>query len=134
MKRVCGRAEGNAGADLDAAPGPVRPARIEIRGTAGRPVAAAPLLDEWPGRTQDNPMTSGTIDWREAPPADCRHGALAIGNFDGVHLGHAALLAELARQARAAGGPAVALTFDPHPLAVLRPEAYLPALTTLPER
>src|SRR5262245_39487327 len=91
-------------------------------------------------------MASWTIDWRGPPPPECRRGALAIGNFDGAHRGHAALLDELARQARASdggseggfaargGGPAVALTFDPHPLALLRPGALLPALTTLAER
>ena len=46
---------------------------------------------------------------------------LAIGNFDGVHRGHAALIARLRAGADAAGVPALALTFDPHPLALLRP-------------
>ena len=46
---------------------------------------------------------------------------LTLGNFDGVHLGHRALLA--ACRARAAGGPVVAVTFDPPPVRVLRPEA-----------
>src|SRR5262249_13361081 len=56
------------------------------------------------------------------------------GNFDGAHRGHAALLAELQARARAVGGPAVALTFDPHPLALLRPEQLQPFLTTLADR
>jgi riboflavin kinase/FMN adenylyltransferase len=59
---------------------------------------------------------------------------VAVGNFDGVHRGHAALVAELRRQARAVGGPAVAVTFDPHPLKVLRPEQFQPVLTTVSER
>jgi riboflavin kinase/FMN adenylyltransferase len=59
---------------------------------------------------------------------------VTIGNFDGVHRGHAALLATLRRQAQAVGGPAVVLTFDPHPLQLLRPEQFLPVLTTPPER
>lgn len=46
---------------------------------------------------------------------------LSIGNFDGVHLGHRAIVGETVRRARAAGAPAAVLTFDPHPLAVLRP-------------
>ena len=49
-------------------------------------------------------------------------GALTIGNFDGVHLGHAALVKELVSAAQAAAGPAVVFTFDPHPVTVLRPE------------
>ncbi len=59
--------------------------------------------------------------------------ALTIGNFDGVHRGHAALI----RSAREAVGPAgrvVVLTFDPHPAAVLRPEAVPPRLGTLEQR
>jgi riboflavin kinase/FMN adenylyltransferase len=63
-------------------------------------------------------------------PDACRGGALAIGNFDGVHLGHQALLAEAVRQAR----PAVAVTFDPHPIQILRPAAVQPFLSTLAER
>lgn len=45
--------------------------------------------------------------------------AIAIGNFDGVHLGHRALIARACERARATGGQAVALTFDPHPSAVV---------------
>ncbi len=60
--------------------------------------------------------------------------AVAIGNFDGVHLGHRALF-ELARaKAAAAGGPAAALTFDPHPVRVLRPGLLPPCLTPLPRK
>jgi len=60
--------------------------------------------------------------------------AVAIGNFDGVHLGHRALF-ELARaQARARGAPAVALTFNPHPVRVLRPGLLPPCLTPLPRK
>jgi riboflavin kinase/FMN adenylyltransferase len=56
------------------------------------------------------------------PPA-FRGGAVAIGNFDGVHLGHARLLARLQAMARRVGGPAVVLTFDPPPVRILRPQA-----------
>jgi riboflavin kinase/FMN adenylyltransferase len=47
---------------------------------------------------------------------------LTLGNFDGVHLGHQAILGALTARARASGGQAVVLTFEPHPLAVLVPE------------
>jgi riboflavin kinase/FMN adenylyltransferase len=77
-------------------------------------------------------MASYAIDWRAMPPGDCRGGAIAIGNFDGVHRGHAALIAELRRQAREINGPAVALTFEPHPLELLRP-GQAPPLLTAPE-
>jgi riboflavin kinase/FMN adenylyltransferase len=79
-------------------------------------------------------MADAKIDWNETPPANCRGGAIAVGNFDGVHRGHAALMAELRQQARAVGGPAVALTFDPHPLELLHPERMMPPLTTPAER
>jgi len=79
-------------------------------------------------------MAAYTIDWDATPPGDCRCGAVSIGNFDGVHRGHAALVAELRRQADALGGPAVALTFDPHPIELLRPTQAPPRLTTTEDR
>ena len=47
---------------------------------------------------------------------------VTIGNFDGVHIGHQLLFSEVALRARRIGGASVAITFDPHPLKVLRPE------------
>ncbi|MHB1845930.1 MAG: bifunctional riboflavin kinase/FAD synthetase [Deltaproteobacteria bacterium] len=57
--------------------------------------------------------------------------ALAIGNFDGAHLGHQALFAEARRLSRELGGPAAALTFEPHPGKVLGPKVAPRLLTTL---
>lgn len=65
-------------------------------------------------------------------PAVYQGGALSIGNFDGVHRGHAKLLGRLVARARDLGKPAVVLTFDPHPLAVLRPE-FAPTPLSTPE-
>jgi riboflavin kinase / FMN adenylyltransferase len=79
-------------------------------------------------------MAIVTLNWEETPPAGCRSGAVAVGNFDGVHRGHVALLAELAQQAREVNGPVVVLTFDPHPLKLLRPEQFLPVLTLAADR
>lgn len=79
-------------------------------------------------------MAVYTLDWDAMPPEDCRGGAVSIGNFDGVHRGHAALIDELRRQADALGGPAVALTFDPHPIELLRPDQAPPRLTTTEDR
>jgi riboflavin kinase/FMN adenylyltransferase len=79
-------------------------------------------------------MSAFHLDWNQTPPAALRGGALAIGNFDGVHRGHAALLEELRRQADEASGPAVAMTFDPHPLQLLRPEQFQPVMTTPADR
>jgi riboflavin kinase/FMN adenylyltransferase len=79
-------------------------------------------------------MSIHTLAWDEMPPAAIRGGAVAIGNFDGVHRGHAALMTELRREAHALAGPAVALSFDPHPLKLLRPEQFQPVLTTVADR
>jgi len=59
--------------------------------------------------------------------------AITIGTFDGVHRGHAALV-EAARKAAGDGGRVVALSFDPHPLSVLRPEAAPLRLSTFRQR
>ena len=59
---------------------------------------------------------------------------LAIGVFDGVHLGHRAVIAQLARGARADQGIAVAATFDPLPIHVLAPGAPALALSDVDER
>jgi riboflavin kinase/FMN adenylyltransferase len=79
-------------------------------------------------------MASHRIDWQETPPAECRGGVIAIGNFDGVHRGHASLVAEVGRQARSRRVPAVVLTFDPHPREILRPGLAQPLLTTTADR
>jgi riboflavin kinase/FMN adenylyltransferase len=59
---------------------------------------------------------------------------LTIGNFDGVHRGHQILVSEMVEAAHAAGCQAGLLTFDPHPVAVLRPDLALPYLTSPEER
>jgi riboflavin kinase/FMN adenylyltransferase len=56
--------------------------------------------------------------------------AVAIGNFDGVHRGHQALLAAARAAADAQGGEAVVLTFDPHPISVLMPHLAAPLINT----
>ena len=55
-------------------------------------------------------------------PAALRPCVVTLGNFDGVHRGHRAVLNALVDAGRRFGLPAVAITFDPHPIAVLRPE------------
>jgi riboflavin kinase/FMN adenylyltransferase len=64
-------------------------------------------------------------DW----PESLRSGAVSIGNFDGVHLGHAQIVERLLRVARSVNGPAVVFTFDPHPVRLLRPQQAPPPLT-----
>jgi riboflavin kinase/FMN adenylyltransferase len=58
----------------------------------------------------------------------------AIGNFDGVHLGHQAILSAVLSEARAQGARAVAITFDPHPEQFLRPAQAPLLLTPIEER
>jgi len=62
-------------------------------------------------------------------PADARGGAVSIGNFDGVHRGHVAIVQRILARARDVSGPAVVFTFDPHPVRLLRPEQCPPPLT-----
>lgn len=62
-------------------------------------------------------------------PDELLRGAVAIGNFDGVHLGHARIVERLIAKAREVGGPAVVFTFDPHPVRLLRPSQAPPPLT-----
>ncbi len=59
---------------------------------------------------------------------------LCIGNFDGVHRGHHRLLGAAIDRAREIGGESVALTFEPHPRCVLRPDDCPASLTTLDEK
>ncbi|WP_027135235.1 bifunctional riboflavin kinase/FAD synthetase [Geminicoccus roseus] len=64
-------------------------------------------------------------------PSAARGLALAIGNFDGVHLGHRAILGRAAAEARDLGVPAGVLTFEPHPRELFRPESAPRRLTPL---
>jgi riboflavin kinase/FMN adenylyltransferase len=63
-----------------------------------------------------------------------RGGVVTVGNFDGVHLGHQAMLRDVAERARAAAVPSIVVTFDPHPLKVLHPERAPKMIQTLRQR
>ena len=67
-------------------------------------------------------------------PADLGPVVAAIGNFDGVHLGHRELLSSAVKEARERGARALAITFDPHPEQFLRPEVAPKLLTPIPDR
>lgn len=67
-------------------------------------------------------------------PASSEGTVVTVGTFDGVHLGHIAVLREIASRATAAGRKSVLVTFEPHPLEVVNPQAAPPLLTTGPER
>ncbi|MDO4686792.1 MAG: bifunctional riboflavin kinase/FAD synthetase [Corynebacterium sp.] len=67
-------------------------------------------------------------------PADLGRSVVTIGVFDGVHRGHRALIGEARATADKLGVPCVVMTFDPHPLAVLRPDRMPPMLGNLRDR
>jgi riboflavin kinase / FMN adenylyltransferase len=71
------------------------------------------------------------LDGLGALPAGLAGSVVTVGMFDGVHRGHRALLDRVAAEAAARGVAAAAVTFDRHPLAVLRPGSEPPLLTTL---
>src|SRR5271167_4278660 len=67
-------------------------------------------------------------------PGDFGPTLVSVGNFDGVHRAHAHVLREIVSRARTSGGKSVAVTFEPHPARILRPEAGLKLLTPTAEK
>lgn len=74
------------------------------------------------------------LDHREPIPEELRGAILALGNFDGFHLGHQAVVGEAIAWARSEGRPAIVATFDPHPMRHFRPDTPPFRLTTLDQR
>jgi riboflavin kinase / FMN adenylyltransferase len=79
-------------------------------------------------------MTIPRLSARDPIPDALRGGIIALGNFDGFHLGHQAVAGEAIRQAKAAGKPAIIATFDPHPVRFFAPHIPWFRLTTLEQR
>jgi riboflavin kinase/FMN adenylyltransferase len=67
-------------------------------------------------------------------PAHLRGSVMALGNFDGFHGGHQAVVGRAIARARAEGRPAIVATFDPHPMRLFRPDTPNFRLTTLDQR
>src|ERR1700678_2611803 len=67
-------------------------------------------------------------------PRDFGPTVATIGNFDGVHRGHQWVIAEVVARARALGIKSIAITFNPHPARVIRPESSQPLITPLAEK
>jgi riboflavin kinase / FMN adenylyltransferase len=67
-------------------------------------------------------------------PAGFGPSLVSVGNFDGVHRAHTLVLREIVSRARESGAKAVAVTFEPHPSRILRPETALKLLTPTPEK
>lgn len=74
------------------------------------------------------------LDGGVAAPAHLRGAFVALGNFDGFHLGHQAVAGRAIARARAAGRPAIVATFDPHPVRHFKPDTPPFRLTTLDQR
>lgn len=74
------------------------------------------------------------LDGAEAVPDAYAGGIVALGNFDGFHLGHQAVVGAAVARARAEGRPALVATFDPHPVRHFRPDTPPFRLTTLDQR
>ncbi|MGH6787367.1 MAG: bifunctional riboflavin kinase/FAD synthetase [Novosphingobium sp.] len=79
-------------------------------------------------------MTIPRIDSRDAMPEALRGGIIALGNFDGFHLGHQAVVRAAVEWAKAEGRPAIVATFDPHPVRFFKPDVPPFRLTTLDQR
>jgi riboflavin kinase/FMN adenylyltransferase len=80
-------------------------------------------------------MPDGSIRWAHEPGLPTDKGTVVtVGTFDGVHRGHWAVLQEIRRRARETGRRSVLVTFDPHPLRIVRPEHAPPLLTTPVEK
>lgn len=99
------------------------------RYVAAPPVPTPPSYTESVNESLQNLPNSHSVFTLDTLPDRLRGGAVAIGNFDGVHRGHAWIVERLLARARAIDGPAIAFTFDPHPLALLRPASLQPLLT-----
>lgn len=76
-------------------------------------------------------MTHG---WPDTAHLAVHASAITIGNFDGVHLGHQAMLARLRARAASVGGAPTVLTFEPHPREVFTPDSAPTRLTSLREK
>ena len=70
----------------------------------------------------------------EGLPEDPIQPVVTLGNFDGIHRGHQAILARIKEEARRLDAPTMVITFHPHPRQVLRPDDDLQPLMTLKER
>lgn len=74
------------------------------------------------------------LDGHDRIEGTLRSGVIALGNFDGFHAGHQAVVGRAVRHARDEGRPAIVATFDPHPVRFFKPDVAPFRLTTLDQR
>lgn len=79
-------------------------------------------------------VVRSTSEWAARYGASGRRAVLSVGNFDGLHLGHQKILRQVIERARIEQGIASVITFDPHPLKVLRPGHAPPLVETIDQR
>ena len=105
--------------------------KIEIATDDAPPLAASELIA---ARVDGLAVFTSADKFREYYAPTGRGSVLAIGNFDGIHLGHQAILKDAADRAARTGAVAAALTFEPAPRKVLRPETAPKRLSTNDQR
>jgi len=101
---------------------------VEVEDTAANPPEKAA------SRAAPIRVFSSPTAWHAYYTPLNRGSVLAIGNFDGIHLGHQEILRDVARRAAATGDAATALTFEPAPLKILRPDSAPKRLSTNEQR
>lgn len=136
-RSVCARQFSGTGHGAAGVPGRAAPG---VR----RPRAWCSRIGRWPEPTGEFGAWPTTVRrrlaivqrWRgqDEIPTDWGRCVLTIGVFDGVHRGHAELIAHAVKAGRARGVPAVLMTFDPHPMEVVYPGSHPAQLTTLTRR
>src|SRR5579863_5779345 len=106
--------------------------RTRARNTRPNTVAQ-PLLSSRCGETY-RLVKMIRLDDTQPIPEHLRGAILALGNFDGFHRGHQAVVGEALAWARAEARPCIVATFDPHPVRVFKPDSPPFRLTTLDQR
>jgi riboflavin kinase/FMN adenylyltransferase len=99
-----------------------------------RPARRSPPLASAASESRKLAAFVSTEAWASTYAANGQSSVLAIGNFDGIHLGHQAILRSAVARAQALGAVSTALTFDPSPRKVLRPESAPLRLSTNSQR